>query len=191
MSSSDEPLTAEQFLAGRGDLPDGGRWTELVAGRPIILSPPSLEHGTAVLNLSKLLAEFTQKEQAGYACFDLGLVVARDPDSARFPAISFFTTGPMFAEADRGVTETRPALVVEVASTNDRRRGLDERISSWLDWGVRAVWVLDTTARHVHSLEHGHPGRRLTEHETLLGGRVLSGFRASVGDLFKEPGWWK
>src|SRR5205823_1538569 len=139
--SSDELFTAEQFVAGRADLPDGGRWTELVSGRPIILSPPPLEHGTVVLNLSKALADYSQKEQGGYACFDLGLIVARDPDSTRFPAISFFTAGPMFAEADGGVTETRPALVVEIASTNDRRRGLDERISGWLDWGVKLVWV--------------------------------------------------
>lgn len=189
--SSDELLTAEQFVAGRADLPDGGRWTELVAGRPVILSPPPLEHGTIVLNLSKALAAYTQQEQAGYACFDLGLIVSRDPDSTHFPAISYFTSGPMFAEADRGATETRPALVVEVASTNDRRRALDERISGWLDWGVRLVWVFDPTAKQVHVLEHGHAGRRLDEHQTLFGGLILSGFRANVGDLFKEPGWWK
>ena len=110
-------FTAEQFVAERDELPDGGRWTELIAGKPVTLSPPTIEHGTAVLNLSKALAKYSQQEQGGYSCFELGLVIARDPDSVRFPAICVFTTGPLFAEADKVVTEARPSLIVEVAST--------------------------------------------------------------------------
>src|SRR5262245_27077764 len=148
-------LTAEQFIAGRDELPDGGRWTELLAGKPVTLSPPTIEHGTAVLNLSKALAGHSQQGQGGYACFELGLVIARNPDTAHFPAISYFTSGPMFAEADRTITESRPALVVEVASTNDRRRGIDQRVANWLDWGVTLAWVVDPLARQVHAVEKG------------------------------------
>jgi Uma2 family endonuclease len=182
-------LSAEQFVAGRDELPDGGRWTELVAGKPVSLSPPTIEHGTAVLNLSKALAVHSQKEQGGYACFELGLVIARDPDTAHFPAICYFTTGPMFAESDKVISETCPALVVEVASTNDRRKGMEQRITSWLDWGVRVAWVLDPQARQVHAFEKGRAGQRLAEHQTLPGGTVLSGFKIGVGELFREPGW--
>ena len=56
-------LTAEQFVAVRHELADGGRWTELIAGRPVLLSPPTVEHGGAVLNLSKALAEYSQRER--------------------------------------------------------------------------------------------------------------------------------
>jgi Uma2 family endonuclease len=186
-----EPMTVEQFVATREELPDGGRWTELVAGKPAILTPPTVEHGTAVLNLSKALAEHVQKEQGGYACFDLGLVIARNPDTVYFPAASFFTGGHLFAEADKVVTETCPSLVIEVASTNDRRRGMEHRVTSWLDWGVRLVWVLDPQAKQVQVLEKGRAGQRLSEHQSLFGGMVLSGFKTNVGDLFKEPGWAK
>ena len=183
-------LTAEQFIAGRHELPDGGRWTELIAGRPVLLSPPTVEHGNVVLNLSKVFAEYSQSGQGGYACFDLGLAVARDPDTVQFPAACFFT-GPMFAESDKVLTENRPALVIELASSNDRRRGLDERVTGWLTWGVDLVWVLDPHARHVHVFDKGSAGRKLGECDFLTGGRVLSGFKANVGNLFKEPGWWK
>src|SRR5579859_5214535 len=108
-------MTAEQFIAGRDELADGGRWTELVAGRPVILSPPTIEHGTSILNLSKALAEYSQKERMGYACFELGLAIARNPDTVHFPAICFFTAGDLFAEAEKVITEARPALVVDVA----------------------------------------------------------------------------
>src|SRR5258708_28523272 len=129
-----ELLTAEQFVAGRDELPDGGRWTELVAGKPVILSPPTVEHGTVVLNLGKALAEYSQREQGGYACFELGLVVAHNPDTVYFPAACFFTAGPIFAESGKVLTETRPAVVIEVASTNDRRRGMEQRVTGWLEW---------------------------------------------------------
>ena len=44
--SADVLLTAEQFVAGRHELAYGGRWTELVAGQPVLLSPPTVEPET-------------------------------------------------------------------------------------------------------------------------------------------------
>lgn len=184
-----ELLTAEQFLAARDELPDGGRWSELLAGRLFTLQPPTIEHGTALLNLSKALGDFVQREHGGYACFDLGFVVTRNPDTLRFPSVSFFSEGPLFAEADKVVTETRPALVAEIASTNDRRRMMKQRISGWVDWGVPLVWVLDPQLKQVHTSGHDRAGQQLSEHQTLFGGSVLSGFRVPVADLFREPGW--
>lgn len=188
MSHSDF-LTAEQFLERRHDLADGGRWSELAAGRVTITSPPTPEHGTAVLNLGKALAAYSHRESRGYACFELGFVVARHPDTVRFPPVSFFVAGTMFAETDKVITQTRPQLVVDIASTVDRRRGLDERISEWLRWGVKLVWVLDPTARQAHSFELHRSGQRLFEEQTLIGGTSLPGFAVTVGDLFREPQW--
>jgi Uma2 family endonuclease len=185
-----ELLTAEQFAAGRDELPDGGRWTELHAGRVITLSPPETEHGTAVLNISKAIATHAKPDE-GYACFDLGLIVQRSPDTVRCPAISFFSGGPAFAESDKIVTDTRPRLVVEVASSNDRRRNLADRLQGWLDWQVELVWLLDTIAKQVHVFERGRQPHRLAGHQTLLGGSVLRAFESNVGDLFQEPSWWR
>lgn len=184
-------LTAEQFIAQRDELPDGGRWTELLAGRLFTLQPPTLEHGTAVLNLTKAMAQFAQRDQTGYACFDLGFVVGRDPDTLRFPAVSFFTEGPLFAQADQVLTEARPALVAEIASTNDRRRSMKQRIAGWVEWGVPLVWVLDPHEKVVHTAGRNLSGQQLASHQTLFGGSVLSGFRIGVGSLFEEPRWAK
>lgn len=183
-------LTAEQFAACREELPDGGRWTELRAGRVVTLSPPEMEHGTTILNVSKAIALHVRPDE-GYACFDLGFIMSRGPDTVRFPPISFFTAGPAFAESEKIVTETRPGLIVEVASSNDRRRNLAERVTGWLDWGAQLVWILDTHAKQAHVFERGGQPRRLASHHTLRGGSILSTFEANVGDLFKEPSWWR
>ena len=191
MCVDETDMTSEEFVAGREELPDGGRWTELIAGKLNCLSPPTVEHGTAVLNLSKALAEHTQNVPGGYACFELGLVLARNPDTVHFPAVCLFTSGPMFAELDHVLTETRPAVVVEIASTSDRRRGIELRIEAYLKWGVAMVWALDPQAKHVYVAERGKPARRLLDQQSLSGGSVLPGFDVEVGRLFKEPGWAK
>lgn len=186
-----ENLTIEKFIEERTELPDGGRWTELQRGSLVTLEPPSVEHGTVVLNLTKALSEFVQRGGTGYACFELGLILARQPDTVRFPAISFYVEGPRFAEADKEVTDVPPALVVEIASTNDRRRGMHDRVTTWLEWGIPLVWVIDPHSKEVHTFEQKRASRQLTGIDSLTGGSILSGFDLTLAELFKEPGWYK
>lgn len=183
--------TAEEFALKKYHLPDGGRWTELAAGEPVAFSPPDDRHGTVVLNLTKALAEFAQREHVGYACFEIGLVLVRNPDTVRCPPISYFTQGDQFAESDRDITTSIPALVVEIASTNDRRRNQSERVQAYLDWGVKAIWVIDTVDQSVHVFEkdrapHVHP-----RSQKLLGSGDLCEFQVPVAELFEEPSWWQ
>jgi Uma2 family endonuclease len=187
----DSPLTAEEFVVQRDELPDGGRWTELHAGEVVHLAPPDAEHGNVVLNLTKALAAAAQPEHSGYPCFELGLIVERNPDSVWCPAVSYFTGGRAFAEADNVITETRPALVVEVASSNDRRKRLADRISRWLQWGVSAIWVLDTVDKLVHVVAPPRSPRQLRKDDPLEGGEIIPGFRVPAAELFAPPSWWK
>ncbi len=181
------PLTAEQFAAW--DDPEERRWTELVLGKIVRLEPPDPMHGRIVLNFSKAIASYAhQRGEAndGYACFELGLIVARDPDTVRCPAISYFTDGPRFAELERLVTETRPALVVEIASTADRRRHATARIESYLKWGVPLVWMADPIEKLLHVFQADRPGKQLAAWQSLEGGTVLPGFQLAVSKIFAE-----
>jgi Uma2 family endonuclease len=183
-------LTAEQFLEERHNLPDAGQWAELVEGIPICLSAPDLHHGNTILNLSKLLAEYVQRTEYGYPCFDLGLRVRSDPDTIRFPAVAYFVEGPRFAESDKPWTDTVPWLVVELVSTPDRHEQLASRLSDYWHCGVRGVWVIDPGARTV--IVHAPEGRLsfLQETDSLAGDPYLPQFHAHVADLFREPEWW-
>ena len=122
-------FTIQQFEQHRHELPDGGRWSELSAGLVLNLSPPTAEQGTVVMNLGKALAAYTQRERKGYACFELGFLLNREPATLRFPPLCFFASGQMFYETDKMWTERRPDLVVEIPSTSDRRRGLDRPLA--------------------------------------------------------------
>src|SRR5688572_2271338 len=124
-------FTAAQYQQA---LEEGDRWIEIVAGRLVRLSPPDELHGNVVRNLSKALSGFFRKSPTLFPCFELGLIVARDPDTVRSPAISCFPIPEGLVQVERLVTDSRPQLIVEVASTNDRRDAMTERIRGYQDW---------------------------------------------------------
>ncbi len=184
-------MTAEEFVAARYDLPESGQWAELEAGVVSHFQPPDLDHGTTILNLSKLLADAARPLASGYACFDLGIRIGRSPDTVRFPAVSYFVGGPLFAEADREMTDTLPHWVVELASSSDRRQQMSARTEAWLDRGVQLVWVIDPAARMIEVTRSGDETLRASVDESISAGPVLSDFCLEVGTLFREPLWWR
>jgi len=181
-----ESLTIEQFLSL---LQQGERWIELHAGRLIRHEPPDDAHGNVVRNVGRALAKHLRKHPELAPCFELGLVVSRSPASVWCPAISGFRLAESFAETDQLITETVPSLVIEVASTNDRRRGLAERVRQYQAWGVPAVWVFDPSAREVHVFGASEPPQRFRDHETLVDAAQLPGFALRVADAFADPKW--
>lgn len=185
-------MTAEEFIEHRFELPDGGQWAELVRGVPVTYSAPDLEHGTVVLNLSKSFSGYVHATENGYPCFDLGLKVESGPDTLFFPAVSYFTCGPRFAEQDCDYTLSVPRLVVELLTTSERRRQINERLTVYRNFGVPSVWLVDPVQRTVHAVQGpSFVPRRITEFETLRGDPDLSGFAVKVSDLFQEPAWAK
>ena len=183
-------MTVEQFLDQREEMPEGGQWAELHAGVPVFLEPPSVDHGTVVLNLSKALATYFHQVEAGYACFDLGLHVARQPDTVYFPAVSVFLTGLRFAESDNAVTETVPALVIEILSTPDRQQGLERRLADLFRWGVSQIWWIDQKLKTVE-LRTPSGTRSLNTDDLINQIESLPDFAIPIAELFAVPEWAK
>lgn len=192
MNAPTRLLSVTEFLQQRPDLPEAGQWAELEGGRVVLLQPPDLDHGNTLLNLSKAIAAWTHSPLAGntYACFDLGLILGRDPDTIRFPAVTFFSGGRRFAESDREATETVPILVVELATSAERRQAMPQRVADYLAWGVAEVWVIDPRARTL--VQHSRSGRPIarSDRDEVRDVALLPGFHLAVADLFVEPEWW-
>lgn len=184
-------MTAADFAARRHELPDGGRWTELVAGEPTPLHPPDDKHGDVVLNLSKAVAGVFTPAGLTYAGFELGVQTRRDPDTVRFPAMSVFASGDRFGQVDAVVATAVPALVVEIVSTGDRRKTIAERVYEYHGVGIEKVWVADPRDGAVTILRKN--GRPLTfsGSDRLADVSLLPGFEMPVLALFAEPAWWR
>lgn len=182
--------TAEQFDEQRFEFPDGGRWHELESGELLSLQPPEALHGAVVLNLARAIGEWlhARGEQAdGYTAFDIGLIVARCPDTVLRPPISYFAGGSRFSHCGESLTDECPRLVVEVASTNDRRSRMRERVRDYLALGVETIWVAEPERRELNILRKTEASLLLAAHHTLRAEHVLPGFSMSVRDIFFEP----
>jgi Uma2 family endonuclease len=181
-------MTLEEF---EERLLEGDRWVELVNGRFSRLNPPDDAHGDVVRNLARSLAAYLKKSKDTYACFELPLIVQKEGPTVRCPAVSCFRfqPGSRFAETDKVLSETRPELTIEIASTNERRETMSERVRAYLEWGVTAVWVVDPVERHVHQFHGQNAPQLLKETQVLPGHPVMPGFSIPISDLFRQPKW--
>jgi Uma2 family endonuclease len=187
---SNQLLTIDEFLSGRDEFPDGGRWTELWLGRMVRLTPPDELHGVTVMNLGRRFGEHLVQSRVGTAVFSRGLIVTRSPDTLRFPAIAFFAGDTPDDAWEETPTDQKPDLVVELASSNDRRRGVGDRVRQWQTAGVHDVWVVDTQARRVGVYALGEAPQVLEGEARIHGRRALVGLSLRVDELFAVPGWW-
>ena len=194
-------MTAEEFADQKYDLPDGGRWSELIAGEPVILEQPSDAHGNVIRNLSRFLAQWIEKKKVGYACFELGIIVQRAPDTVICPSVSYFVSGNRWDETDKVVTDTKPALVIDVPSTVDRRRNLPTRISHYRSIGVPVAIVIDPMELKI-AVHTGTDQVDVLGRDEFLSSRddwiddsseipLLDGLSISVSDIFEQPEWWQ
>lgn len=182
--------TAAEYGEYKLDLPEGGRWTELVAGQVVTLQPPDDQHGNVVRNVMLAFSKFAHQTQRGYACFDIGLITHRLPDTVRCPPACYFLEGAPFAEMDNLIAHSKPAVVVEIASTNDRRRQMEQCVHEYMAIAIPLVWVIDPDVKQVHAFQPHRPVNRFSENQTLNGSSVLDGFEYPIGELFALPEWW-
>lgn len=180
-------FTVEQL---QGLLEEGERWLELSAGRLIRHDPPDVVHGNVVRNVSRALAAQFRQRPDLVACFELGLITGRNPDTVLFPAISCFSLPGGFEESDKLLTDSIPRLVIEIASTNDRRAHVVDRVKSHLRRGVASIWVFDPVDQEVHQFRQDESARRFRTEELLRDTIVVPGFELRVSEVFMDPEWW-
>ena len=177
-------LTADDLLR----LYSKGIRGELIRGELYETMSAGVTHGKIVINLGSELRYFVKPRRLGsLMASDTGIILERNPDTVREPDIAFISAAKMPLGIDiPGYSEAVPDLVVEIASPNDSRREVDDKVQMWLSYGVRLVWAIYPTTRTVESHpQHGAP-TLLTALDTLDGGEVLPGFTCKLSDIFDD-----
>ena len=72
---------------------------------------------------------------------------------------------------------------MEIASPSDPYTYLQEKARAYLDWGVKAVWIVDPELRQVMVHTAEQIVRRHGE-DSLNGGEAVPNFRAALADIF-------
>src|SRR5215208_5390947 len=146
-----ELMTTEQLLA----LPDDGKERWLIRGelRERGMTRRNRGHSRVSMKIGYLLRKWmeTQPEPRGEILGgEAGVRLRRNPDTTVGVDVAYVS--PQVADADPH--ETRffdgiPVLVVEVLSPTDSHEDVTEKVGTYLDAGVKIVWVVDPRFRTV------------------------------------------
>ncbi len=180
------PFTPEDLLT----MPDGQRF-ELVDGQLVEQNVSGLSSWVGG-ELHALLRNYCREHNLGwvwpadnlYRCFPW------KPNLVRRPDVSFIQRDRLTAEQlSEGFLTIPPDLAIEVVSPNDIVYELDEKLSEYLDAGVRLIWVVNPKARTVMSFRADGSVSRLREQDELSGEEIVPGFHCRVAELFptSEP----
>jgi Uma2 family endonuclease len=181
MTTTSQPVTAEQLLAMGNDRP-----CELIAGEIVMMTPAGYQHGTVAGRIAILIGSHAMKRSLGHiSTAEAGFLIARDPDTVRAPDVAFVRRDRQ-PESPTGFFPGAPDLAVEVVSPTDRLADIDEKTQDWLDAGTTLVWVIWPNTRSVVVHRAGQPPRILNERDAIAGEDVLPGFECPVAEFFTD-----
>jgi Uma2 family endonuclease len=177
-------MTAEELAR----LPDDGHRYDLLRGELLRMGPAGGEHGEIALDIGARLHTFVKAQQLGktYAA-ETGFYLARDPDTVLGPDAAFVHRDRVPPPAERrGFVPVVPDLAVEIVSPSDSASDVLDKITSYLDAGVRVVWLVEPRRRTLTVYHADRSARILRADDELDGGDVLPGFRLRISELFAE-----
>lgn len=127
---------------------------------------------------------------------DLGIVLGADatlrlaPGLVRVPDVCFISWDrfPNRELPPEPIPDLAPDLAVEVLSAGNTDAEMERKLREYFAAGARLVWYVEPSERAVRVYTSPTDLRRLTEQETLDGGRVLPGFALKIGDWFDRAG---
>src|SRR5438045_2039030 len=147
MSSTVHSITADELF----NMPAGHERRELVKGELRTMAPSGFEHGTVVMKLARLLANYIEEHKLGLVLgAETGFRLSRNPDTVRGADVSFVAVSRIPASGPPvGFFEGAPDLAVEVVSPTDTAEEVEEKIDQYLAAGSRLVWVIYPRRRTV------------------------------------------
>ncbi len=174
-------MTAEELW----QLPEDGKYYELVKGELVEMTPPGGEHGYIASRLAGRLGAYVEDEALGYVLVETGYCLECSPDTVRGPDLSFVRPERLpEGELPKGFIPGAPDLAVEIISTYDRRAEIQQKIHDYLSHGTHRVWVIDPDAQTVTVYRPDGSGRLLGSDDFLDGEDVIPGFTMLVSELW-------
>jgi Uma2 family endonuclease len=184
MSATTQLMTADELLK----LPRGRARRELIEGELRQMSPAGHTHGKIAARLTGWLARHVEEQELGevYAA-ETGFKLKSDPDTVRAPDAAFIRQERVDEVGEtQGYWPGAPDLAVEVLSPSDTIAQVEEKVTEWLAFGTRLVWVISPKLRTITVYRSLSDITTLTENDTLDGEQIVPGFRCPVARLFER-----
>lgn len=162
---------------------------EVIRGEIIEMPPTGWDHTTIGMRIGIKIGIWLERHPIGtIGGADGGFVLSRDPLVVLIPDVSFVSAefAPA-APANERMPEGPPQLAVEVISPSDRASRVNAKVMTYLEYGVKLVWVVDPSSKTVAIHAAVRPGVAQILHvgEALDGEDVLPEFTLLIADIFQ------
>jgi Uma2 family endonuclease len=178
------PITGDQFAEFVMEHYDDVGPCELVAGKVLPVSRASWKHGYVQLGLGAELRAFEKRRQTCWVATDIGVYTKRKPDTVRGPDIAVVSRAKLpIVDFEKMWVDFVPELLVEVLSSSDRWKSIQEKVVEYQKLGVECLWLIDPKHRNLTEYR-GDRIARYREDDTLVGSGLLEGFSCSLREIF-------
>ena len=179
-------LTEEQFLRLCSDNPD--LRMELTAKRELIIMPPT-GGDTGMLNfrIVQRFGNWVDIDGMGVP-FDSSTGFLLPNGAVRSPDISWVLGARWDALTDGERAKCPPIcpdFVLELRSPSDRLAVAQDKMTEYMDNGVRLGWLIDPDTKRVYVYRPGQSVETLEEPDTVSGDPVLPGFVLDMRELWR------
>jgi Uma2 family endonuclease len=165
---------------------------ELSEGRLIVMSPAGWKHGGIASKLDRKIGDFVEEHDLGITtAAETGYILYKNPDpdgkdTVRAPDIGCIAAARLpSGDIPDGYVPFAPDLAVEVVSPHDDPEDIHKKVTEYLKFGTRLVWVFYPKSRSVGAYTPTS-FRSIDIDGVLDGGDVLPGFKVAVRDIFPK-----
>ena len=175
-------MTAEELM----QLPRGYYRAELINGVLETMPLPGFPHGRIATRLGRPLAQFVEDHHLGEVLIgDVGFQLTLDPDTVLGPDVTFVSKARLDEVVEiKGFWQGPPDLAVEVYSPGYRPGKVIKRISRWLSFGTKQVWIVDLKHSTVKVYRSPSDATTFSGSDYLEAQDILPGFRISLDKIF-------
>lgn len=189
MKTTTELMTADQFYEWVLLPENEGKHFELERGEVVEVPRPGEFHGLVCHNVNFVLGVYIRARRRGYVLSnDTGVIWERDPDTVRGPDVFFYDEKPRLTDLNPKWSDVPPMLLVEVVSPNDKMSKVTRRVTDFLRWGVKIVWVVHPEEETVTVYLPDRPPAVVDRQGELTGGELLPDLKVRVDDFFFSTG---
>jgi Uma2 family endonuclease len=160
------------------------RLCELVDG-VLVEKPMGTREALLASLIVHFLWDFLEKQ-------DLGIALGADgamrilPRRVRIPDVSFISWDrlPERELPRKRIANLAPDLAVEVLSEGNTKKEMERKLKEYFRAGVRLVWLIQPKTRTAEVYTSPTKKQKVDKGQSLLGGKVLPGFRLPLKQLF-------
>jgi Uma2 family endonuclease len=175
-------MTAEEFM----NLPDDDLRHELINGEVITMPLPKFPHSRAAMRLGVPLLKFVSDHDLGeFFISEVGFQLTWNPDTVLGPDLAFISKERLKEVGEvEGYWQGPPDLAVEVRSPGDRRGKVNKKISQWLGFGTKQVWIVEPKHSTVTVYRSETDTTMFSGSDFLEAEDLFPGFRLSLDRIF-------